>query len=273
MYSPPRDPATEQSMHAAFTAAAGALDVTPTGPTVWGWHGRTLSRRADHLRHGACWLRLVSAPAGKQGGKIWEGTAAASVLDGTVSKPALYAVHDQVVDDTAYRAELTQYIDAPTCSPDPVVRSPLELPPTWWKQLRADLDRIATVDTDRVAVRQEWIDRVVPQYTGCAAPRITEWTTAHGDLHLANITTSGVILDWEGWGLAPAGYDAALLLAYSLREPSLADQVRETFGDLITGESGRAVMLVVVADLLQSASRGDHPDLEPALRRLLEGRP
>ncbi|HLL32734.1 MAG TPA: hypothetical protein VK545_02315, partial [Streptomyces sp.] len=187
-------------MLGALDTAAAALDATLTGPLVWGWHGRTLASRATHPQHGACWLRLLAAPAAKVGGKLWEGTAAAAVFDGRVHKPALHTVHDHIENGTAYRAELTEFIDAPACSPGPVIRTPLDLPDVWWKDLRADLETIASVTTDRIAVRQQWIDRAVPQFTGRPAPRITTWATAHGDLHLANITTTGVLLDWEGWG-------------------------------------------------------------------------
>lgn len=164
-----------------------------------------------------------------------------------MNKPTLHAVHDQAADGTAYRAELTAHIDAPACSPDPVVRMPVDLSGTWWKGLRADLETLA----------------------GRPAPQITTWTTAHSDLHLSNITTTGVILDWEGWGLAPAAYDCALLLAYSLLEPTTAARVRAEFADVLNDWPGRAAQLVVAAELLQSASRGDHPDLTGPLRALV----
>ncbi|MFC9067955.1 hypothetical protein [Streptomyces harbinensis] len=267
MYSPPADPATEQAMRSALHAAARALDATVTGPPAWGWHGRTLSHRAEHPRHGACWLRLACAPAGKQGGKIWEGTAeAARAFDGRVTKPRLHAVHDHDTDGAAYRAELTQYIASPTVAADPVIRHPIDVPDTWWKTLRTDLDTIAATPTTRVAVRDEWIARTVPTVTGHPAPRVTAWTTAHGDLHLANLTSDGTLLDWEGWGRAPAGYDAALLLGYALLQPALAARIRREFDDLLDTAAGRAAQLVVAAELLQSVGRGDHPDLEAPLR-------
>ncbi|MFG2557103.1 hypothetical protein [Streptomyces sp. NPDC048581] len=53
-------------------------------------------------------------------------------------------------------------------------------------------------------------------------PRTTDWTTAHGDLHTANITAGTPYpLDWEGFGMALVGYDAATLPAYSLLVPAL----------------------------------------------------
>ncbi len=253
----------------AHEAAATALGARVSGPLVWGWHGRTLSRRADHPQHGACWLRLLSAPVAKAGGKLWEGNAAAAVFDGRLRKPALHALHELADDDTAYRAELTSYADAPICSPTPVLRTELPQSDIWWKTLQADLATIAATPTDRVAVRQEWITRAVPRYTDLPAPQVTDWTTAHGDLHAANLTTDGTILDWEAWGTAPAGYDCALLLAYSLLEPATTARIRTRFADVLDSAAGRTAQLVVAAELLQSASRGDHPDLIQPLRSLV----
>lgn len=269
MYSPPPNDDDAQRLTAAHAAAAAALDATTTGDPVWGWHGRTLGRRADHPVHGACWLRLLSAPSEKASGKLWDGTELAGRLFTGVHKPALHALHDATAHGHAYRAELTEFIDDPVLSPQPVLRHELELTDPWFKSIRTDLDTIATVATDREAVRQQWIDRAVPTYTGVPAPRITEWTCSHGDFHASNITTTGVILDWEGFGLAPRGWDQALLYAYSLLAPATAACIRAEFAHILDTEAGRTAQLAVAADLLQSASRGDHPELITPLQALV----
>lgn len=272
MYSPPPDPADAQRLAEAHDKAAAALGASPHGPLAWGWHGRTLSRRARHPEHGACWLRLLAAPSDKADGKLWTGTAdAARSVPQAVHRPALYAVHDTTDSTYAYRAELTGFVDSPICSPDPVLRQELVLSASWWSSLRTDLARLATVRADRVAVRQEWIDRAVPRFTGAPAPQITEWVTAHGDLHFANLSADGpMILDWEGWGIAPYGYDAALLYVYSLFAPATAARVKHEFADLLDSPQGRAAQMIVATELLQSASRGDHPDVVPLLHRLIK---
>ncbi|WP_086746984.1 phosphotransferase [Streptomyces scabiei] len=256
-------------MREAFTQAAKKLDTTVDGPEVWGWHGRTLSSRVQHPDRGACWLRLISAPEDKAAGKIWEGSGqAAALFDGHVRKPLLYDTSDTNRDGHAYRAELHQYVTEVAVSPSPVLRTDPDPPTTWWDSLRADLDYVSRVPTDRVAVRQEWVDRSVPRFLDIPGPRITDRTTAHGDLHTANLTnTTPYLLDWEGFGHAPAGYDAAMLLAYSLLVPAFTQRVRDTFPVLKT-EPGRVAQIIVITELLQSASRGDHPELVPALHAL-----
>ncbi|MEJ8653360.1 hypothetical protein WKI65_36150 [Streptomyces sp. MS1.AVA.3] len=76
------------------------------------------------------------------------------------------------------------------------------------------------------------------------------------------------MLDFEGFGLAPVGYDPDLLYAYSL-PPQTAARIRAEFPILGT-PAGYTASLVVAADVLQSASRGDHPELTEALRTLVK---
>ncbi|MGP3777153.1 hypothetical protein ACTWJ8_40595 (plasmid) [Streptomyces sp. SDT5-1] len=269
MYSPPPSDADTRRMTATHDSAAAALGVTTSGPLVWGWHGRTLSRAAQHPDHGACWLRMLSVPEDKAGGKLWEGPEQAAHAFPTVPKPALHAVHDIVKDDFAYRCELSEYVSEPVLAPDPVLHQDLDVTDAWYSGMRTALDTIAGTETDRVAVRQQWIDRAVPQFTGLPAPRI-EWACAHGDFHAANLTASGLILDWEGWGMAPRGFDAANLYVMALLVPDTAQRIRRELASHLQGESGRAALLVVCAQLLQMVSRGDLLDLEPHLRALVD---
>ncbi|WP_431980825.1 hypothetical protein [Streptomyces qinglanensis] len=257
-------------MTEAFTRAVNELDATVDGPEVWGWHGRTLSARVLSRMRGQCWLRLMSAPQDKAMGKIWEGNRkAADLFDTSITKPVLYDAVEETKDGHTYRAELSQYVTEPVFSPSPVLSPDTHAPrASWWESLRADLAYVAKTPTDRTAVRQEWADRCVPRFLDLPAPQITEWETAHGDLQPANLTGgTPYLLDWEGFGRAPVGYDPAMLLAYSLLAPDFAARVRETFPVLDT-EAGRVAQIVVVTELMQSASRGDHPELVPALHAL-----
>lgn len=71
----------------------------------------------------------------------------------------------------------------------------------------AALDALANVppSADREAVREEYLRRVIAEFTGHQVNDLT-WTTAHGDLHQGNITRGPHILGWEGWGSTPYGY-------------------------------------------------------------------
>ncbi|WP_431990916.1 phosphotransferase [Streptomyces albogriseolus] len=145
----------------------------------------------------------------------------------------------------------------------------------WWSDLRTALAHLSAVHTDRTAVRQEYLDRAMPKYLaflgGPVPTTPPSWSTAHGDLHWANLVGPELgILDWEGWGTAPAGYDAALLHAYSLGMPETAERARQELSSVLDTEDGRFAELVVITELLQSAERGDDVELVPALRRRAE---
>jgi Phosphotransferase enzyme family len=268
VYSPPPDPADEQRMRDHHNQAERALRVTCTGDPLWGWGGRTLSRAAATTAGESVWLRLASGPAEQATGKLWTGAELAQAAFGDLDghRPTLLDIYDQTTGDTAYRAELNEHLDQPVISTDPILRHQPELPDEWWPTLAGTLEKVASATTDRVAVRRAYIERAVPQFLTMPAPEIPRWAVVHGDLHWANLTAPGLrILDWEAWGVAPAGYDEATLYAYSLLQPDTAAQVRRAFPHLGTEET-YAAETVVCAELLQTVSRGSNTDLAEPLR-------
>jgi hypothetical protein len=104
---------------------------------------------------------------------------------------------------------------------------------------------------------------------GIPAPAVSCWTTAHADVHWANLTEPLRLLDWEGWGQAPEGFDAATLYAYSLLQPDTAARVRVAF-PVLGSPAGLAAEATVCAQLLQTVARGDNLVLEGPLRNWAE---
>jgi hypothetical protein len=43
------------------------------------------------------------------------------------------------------------------------------------------------------------MDRAIPEFVGIPAPAVPCWTTAHADVHWANLIAPLRLLDWEGW--------------------------------------------------------------------------
>ena len=109
------------------------------------------------------------------------------------------------------------------------------------------------------------LDRLLPGDR--TAPALSRWTTAHADVHWANLTEPLRLPDWEGRGTAPEGFDAATLYAYSLLQPDTAARVRTAFPAL-----GRplAAEATVCAQLLQTVARGDNLVLEGPLQNWAE---
>ncbi|MGA5556102.1 hypothetical protein [Streptomyces lavendulocolor] len=268
VFVPPRDRDDHVRMRRAHAAAARALKVTATGPDVWGWQGRTLGRKA-----GRWWLRLVCAPQDKRNLRLWEGTATAhQALPTAVPRPRLHDVLEWAAHGHAYRAELSEYVPLPALQTGgPVLTADLDLPSAWWADLRLALEATSTVVTDRQAVRQQWVDKNLTRFLGIRAFQVSAWTTGHADLHWANLTGPPlVLLDWEGWGRVPVGFDVGLLHAYSLARPATAARIRREFAHVLDTPAGRTGELVALAQLLQVAGRGGHPDLAPHLVRHAE---
>lgn len=145
----------------------------------------------------------------------------------------------------------------------------------WFPALRVALDSLSKVSTDRRTIEQTYLDDVMPRMLGepIATTSPTPWVTAHGDLHWANLCGPTLcILDWEGWGLAPTGYDAATLHCHSLLIPTIAAQVRAYFADILSTETGRYAELVIIAEQLDSAGL-DHSEPLRARAAHLLGRP
>ncbi|MGZ9928328.1 hypothetical protein ACXNSR_00385 [Streptomyces sp. NC-S4] len=261
LFAPPRTPAEQQRMRQAHQAAARALLLPAAhGPESWGWQGRTLSRRA-----GSRWLRVVSQPQDKPVSRLWDGAAAAdATLPRAIPRPRLVDVMDWTAGTHRYRAEVSELVPWPVLQRGgPVLEHEAGPPDVWWNELRGALTALTAVCTDRVAVRQAWIDRNFPTFLGIPPVQITAWVTGHADLHWGNLSADHlVIFDWESWGMVPHGYDEGLLHAYSLATPRTAARVRQEFAHVLDTPHGRIGELVALAQLLQVADRGHHPELK-----------
>lgn len=102
-----------------------------------------------------------------------------------------------------------------------------------------------------------------------------EWAPAHADLTWANVTAPEFcVIDWEDWGMAPRGLDAATLWGNSLAVPELAERVwRERRPDLEC-RPGRLMALFFCAKVVGPHAHPDDPRLGPAREaaaRLLKG--
>jgi hypothetical protein len=280
MWAKPDDPNVVERMRTAHRQAMTALGVLPDQSTceAWGWRGRTLSRPVI-ASNGPAWLRVACAPIGHIVRTFWDGSIdAEKAIPTSVPRPRLRASHDWSHDQWEYRVELYDRVAAHPAATSPTLRTEPDLPLTWWTALRTALDDIVTVPTHRFTVRQQYLDRAMPHFLGTPIDTtVPSWSTAHGDFHYANICAPTLhILDWEGWGLAPRGYDAAVLHSYSLLLPCLAAQVRSNFAPLFDTPTGRFAELVAITELLNSIARGNNRDLAEPLRdraALLLGRP
>lgn len=272
MWPEPDDRAVTQRMRAAHSHARAALHVAeaPDRHEAWGWQGRTLGKSVT-TPGGPAWLRVASAPANEIIGTFWDGAIQAQrLLPPSIPRPALRRWHDWSEAAFGCRSELYEYIPAAAIATHAVITAPPDLPAGWWTAARVALDTIAAVTTTRVTIQPGFLAWAMPHYLGIspanvAAPR---WTTAHGDFTFANLCAPTFsILDWEGWGLAPPGYDAAMLHSYSLLTPATADRIERELAPLLNSTTGRYAELTVITELLYAAANGINRVLVEPLRR------
>lgn len=72
------------------------------------------------------------------------------------------------------------------------------------------------------------------------------------------------LFDWEDWGMAPCGLDAASLCGASLAVPDLAERVRLERLDDFESPDAKLMTLFVCARILGPYSHPDDPCKKPA---------
>jgi hypothetical protein len=182
-----------------------------------------------------------------------------------------------------WRADETQLVDE---APVGRAANAALLAETWWEALNTALDELTSHPTARLATPdcvpinieriESSIRKVFPECTGLT---LDEWSTAHADLNWANMTGSTLwILDWEDWGCAPRGLDAASLWFASLAFPEVAEKVYRGRRDDMDSRTGLVMQLFKCAELLSWADESESlfvPARREAerLRTLLAERP
>lgn len=232
--------------------------------------GRVIKRRSmGFASDRGTWVRIECRGPERLDGQGW-GLEAAAVLSG-VPIPRWYAGFSwrDPERQVMWRADEIQLI-----AQEPVGRSAVAaaLPEGWWAHLDTALDTLAVSRTGRLAnsdsapISAERILAAIVKAFPDAATAIDEWTTAHGDLTWANVTGPRLwILDWEDWGTAPRGLDAANLWFASLAVPGLADKVLQHRHADLESPTGRTMRLFKCAELLAWADETE-PLREPATR-------
>ncbi|MEY9862141.1 hypothetical protein ABH935_007786 [Catenulispora sp. GAS73] len=136
-----------------------------------------------------------------------------------------------------------------------------ELPLSWWAALSSALNTLAAYKTYRRATPD--LEPATGDRFGAAIAKvfpdvdttITEWTTAHADFNWPNLTGPKFeVFDWEDFGAAPRGLDAATLWFGSLRIPEVADEVMERLQANLESRDGQVMRLWRCAEFLAWAT-------------------
>lgn len=219
------------------------------------------------------WLRS-SRRSGREQERLWTGSTAAAAHE--VPGPRLIQRHAWRSGSTEWALEIYPlargHVLSRNMTPPPELET--HLSQSWWSDLSCRLRGIATWPTARTAVTQELVSRRLAQALPGIDPNrfvVERWAAGHADLHWQNLTDQCEILDWEAWGLVPAGFDVATLWTFSLGSPSLALKVlNELAGDARGSRDFRISMAFMLVEVLRMAERSNEyaPLREPAAQRL-----
>lgn len=217
------------------------------------------------------WVRIEARPVERIDGQGFNGPECAAIIDG-VAMPEWYQGLSWLDREhqVMWRADETQLVEA-----EPVRRGAKwttearSLPDAWWATLTRSLDVLAAFPTTRRAtptmqpMTQERPTATIHKVFADVDTTVDEWTTAHGDLFWTNLTAPDCwILDWEDWGRAPRGYDAASLWHDSLAVPALAERVACELRSELDSRTGRLCQLMRCAETI-TAPPGYADDLLP----------
>ncbi len=235
---------------------------------VYGTQGMTAGFRTD----AGTWVRVQWRRPSKIYGPAWAGAECASVLRG-VTKPDWFQTASWRDDtrEVVWRADEMELVTSAVINSTGVIAIEPELPESWWASLKESLAALAGHQTERVGVRQDHhtlrINQVFPDEVDTT---VDEWTTAQADLHWGNLTAPDCyLLDWEDWGAAPRGLDAAVLWGVSLQVPELAARVQREFQTDLQTRSGKLAQLLFCSNVIRvNAKRADPSPLVPPATRV-----
>lgn len=266
-----------------LSSAAKRLSVSPVGNDVVNTYDMRSAGvvARDHDRE--VWLRVVMEDPDYQPACRWDGNVEANQIKGVpkpeVLKWADWANTGDYRNGCRLRGEVMTLARGTAIEPDSVLLHDPKLSDKWWADLDSALRALwahPAPEYDPVDLIGYTIRGVQAHFDVTLGPRVfdvIEWTTAHADLHWANITGPDLcILDWESWRRAPLGYDAATLYCNSILQAPAASKVRELFADVLDTPSGHISLLSAsVRYLALVREGGEYDSLAAPLRLLGEG--
>ncbi|GAB3469038.1 hypothetical protein [Actinophytocola sediminis] len=220
---------------------------------VYGIHGATEGFRTDR----GTWVRVERRQRWRINSAGWIGLEAAATIRG-VKKPEWFqsATWSDQDRDVVWRTDEIELITVPVVGD---LTTAATLPDSWWTGLRNSLAALGAHPTERVGMSQAHLTKRITEVFGDVDTTVDEWATAHTDVHWSNLTAEGHLIDWEDWGAAPRGHDAACLWQSALPDPRVAERVHREFTADLETRSGRLTKLLQCANAIRVATRRGAP--------------
>jgi hypothetical protein len=214
------------------------------------------------------WLRVVYEDPDWGEGAYLNGNVTANSIQG-VPKPSVKRWKEWDDNGRTLRGEISTFVTDSAVSPHMVPVTEPMLSDRWLADLRAALHSLAAHPVPEYGVDPAYVNHGLLAYLGVSIDLdAVPWTAAHCDLHWGNVTSPTLfILDWETWGKAPGGYDAATLYCASLEYPTLARRVRNALSPFLDTPAGHIATLVAAVRFLRFVDGGEYLSLAGPLRQ------
>lgn len=213
------------------------------------------------------WLRVVYADPEWGEGDYLDLNLAANAIH-AVPKPTVKRWTEWEDNRRRMRGEVSTFVADAAISIGMTPTSSVVLSDHWLSDLNRALHSLARHPVPPHGVDADHVNDGVRAFFGVDLDiGSVRWTTAHCDLHWGNLTAPKLtILDWETWGRAPAGYDAATLVCTSLASPDLARRISPALSEFLDTRSGHIAMLAAATRLLRFADGGELTELAHPVR-------
>lgn len=214
------------------------------------------------------WLRVVYADPEWGDGNYLEKGLAANAIQG-VPKPVVKRWREWEDNGRRMRGEVSTFVVDAALSASMVPAPGVAVSDQWLSDLNRALHALAEHPVPPTGVDADYVNDGIRAFFGVDLDIASvSWTTAHCDLHWGNLTAPRLtVLDWETWGRAPAGYDAATLVCTSLARPDLARRIRWALAEFLDTPSGQIATLAAATRLLRFADGGELTELAQPVRQ------
>jgi hypothetical protein len=266
---------TPMEQRAAIATACQALDVIQVGDVRSSILRKSIGLRVRGRDDAESWVKISGADTQPD---EWarQGELTANSISG-VHKPSILREIEWNADGKSWYALQLTLAPSPAVCETPWIAGPSRMiDDRWLGELKHAIDRVSELPLTRWLVHPGRVARVIGERFGGKAPQaIDEWRTAHGDMNWSNLTAPNLmLLDWERWGAAPRGFDAATLLAFSFRDPALFRRIEAMFAHDLDTPTGVVARLYQYARRLIKIEAGirdprDHRTIETEAKRLL----
>lgn len=246
-----------EQQQAAIRDACEHLGATPEGDIHSGIKCTGISSKLIQSDGSPAWLK-ITAKGGKTDHWHRRGEQLARTIDG-VPMPKILRELEWTHQGADLHAFVYSFMPSPSVQPTPWVSVPMPaLSDAWMAGLALSLKRIGEQPLTRWLAHPGPIARIIGQRFGRRAPYdVDEWRMAHGDLHWSNVTAPTLsLIDWEFYGAAPRGYDAAMLLMLASNDPELHDRLETAFAEDLNTRSGLIARLFTIASRLRRIEEG-----------------